>query len=284
MRMRRVTTRKCWVTGAGGLLGSTLVSSRWIPGGWDVVPLDRRGLELTDGAAVEARFRAERPLGLIHCAAMSRTVACERDPALARTINVEVTGRLARLFAGLPMVFLSTDLVFDGTAAPYGEGAATRPLSVYGQTKVEAEKLVLEDPAHWVVRTSLNHGRSPTGDRAFNEDMERAWAEGRRMNLFVDEYRCPIGAEVTARALWRLMEIGGGGVVHVAGSQRLSRWEIGCLLAGGDAARKALLGQASARELGDVRRPPDTTLNLGRARALLGFDLPAYSEWVRGWG
>lgn len=264
------------------MIGSAVVSSPWVPSGWRAVGLDRRALELTDFAAVEARFARDRPDALMHCAALSKSVACERDPALARLLNVEVTRRLSGLFRGLPMLFLSTDLVFDGTRAPYGEDAPTCPLSVYGETKVEAEGWVLGDPRHLVVRTSLNHGRSPTGDRGFNEEMVRAWAEGRRLDLFVDEHRSPIGAEVTARALWRLLEVGATGVVHVAGSQRLSRWEIGRLLAAGDASRMALVGAASARDFPGGRRPPDTTLDVRRAEALMGFELPGYEAWLGG--
>ena len=276
----KVTTRTCWVTGAGGLIGSAVVASRWVPSGWKAVGLDRRALELTDFAAVEARFLRERPDALIHGAALSKSVACQRDPVLARCLNVDVTRHLAGLFRGLPMLFLSTDLVFDGTRAPYGEDAPTCPLSVYGETKVEAERWVLEDPGHLVVRTSLNHGKSPTGDRGFNEEMERAWSQGRRLDLFVDEYRCPIGAEVTARALWRLLEVGATGVVNVAGSQRLSRWEIGRLLAAGDPGRLALVAPASAKDHPGARRPPDTTLDVRRAREWLGFDLPGYAAWL----
>jgi dTDP-4-dehydrorhamnose reductase len=275
-----MTTRKCWVTGAGGLIGNALVTSPWRARGWEAVGLDRSALDLTDEQAVSRRFAAERPDAVIHCAAMSRSPACQREPGLAWRANVEATGHLARLFAGRPMLFLSTDLVFDGGQAPYREDAPTRPLSVYARTKAEAEGLVLGDPAHLVVRTSLNHGTSPTRDRGFNEDMERAWAEGRILPLFVDEYRCPIGAEVTARALWRLLEVEARGVVHVAGTERLSRWEIGCLLAGTDARRRALMRPESLRDFQGTPRPPDTTLDVSRAEALMGWTLPRYSEWL----
>lgn len=275
-----MTTRTCWVTGAGGLIGHALITSRWRSRDWEAVALERSALDLTDEAAVSRRFEAEQPDAVIHCAAMSRSPACQREPERAQRVNVEATRHLARLFAGRPMVFLSTDLVFDGRQAPYREDAATGPLSVYARTKADAEGLVLEDPVHLVVRTSLNHGTSPTRDRGFNEDMERAWAEGRSLSLFVDEFRCPLGAEVTARALWRLLEVGARGIVHVAGRERLSRWEIGCLLAGGDARRRALVQTASLKDFPGAPRSPDTTLDVSRAEALMGWALPRYSEWL----
>lgn len=65
-----MTTRKCWVTGAGGLIGNAVVESPSLPRGWEAVGLGRSALDLTDEQAVSRRFAAERPDGVIHCAAM----------------------------------------------------------------------------------------------------------------------------------------------------------------------------------------------------------------------
>ena len=86
-------------------------------------------------------------------------------------------------------------------------------------------------PKHTVIRTSLNGGTSPTGDRGFNEQMRRAWQAGQTLRLFTDEFRSPIPAVVTARAVWELAARDRPGLYHVAGSERLSRWQIGQLLA-----------------------------------------------------
>lgn len=273
---------KCWVTGAAGLIGGTLTRSPGVPLGWEVVALHRGNLELTDFAAVERQFDRDRPLALIHCAAMSRSPQCQLEPAKARQWNVEVTRHLAELFAGRRMLFLSTDLVFDGQRGGYGEESAVRPLSIYAETKVEAEQWVLRDPRHLVVRTSLNHGWSVTGDRGFNEEMVQAWRLGRTLKLFRDEHRSPIPAEHTARALWELLGKECRGILHVAGSQRLSRWEIGCALASslGDAGFPCPMEPGSLREYNGAPRPPDTSLDSSRAQALLGFRIPGYADWL----
>jgi len=273
---------KCWVTGAAGLIGGTLMRIPGIPQGWEAVALHRGVLELTDFAAVDRRFESERPLALIHCAAMSRSPQCQAEPAKARQWNVDVTRHLAGLFAGRRMVFLSTDLVFDGQRGGYGEDSLVRPLSVYAETKVEAEQWMLRDPRHLVVRTSLNHGWSATGDRGFNEEMVKAWRAGRTLQLFLDEYRSPIPAEHTARALWQLLAKDCGGILHLAGSQRLSRWEIGCALAAtlGGEGIACPMEPRSLREYEGAPRPPDTSLDSSRAQALLDFRLPGYGEWL----
>ena len=93
-----------WITGAGGLIGSYL--QRTAPAHWTVRALTRPDLELTDRAAVETRFREERPALIVHSAALSKSVACEKDPALARKLNVEVTDHLTTFADGIPFFFL----------------------------------------------------------------------------------------------------------------------------------------------------------------------------------
>ena len=270
-----------WITGAGGLIGSHLVraAAQHAPG-WRAVGLTREDLELTNFAAVRERFRRDRPSLIIHAAALSRSPACQADPARARLANVAVTATLAELAAGIPFVFFSTDLVFDGRQGHYRESDAPNPLSVYAETKAEAERVVLANPRHLVLRTSLNGGISPSGDRGFNEELRRAWAAGRTTRLFMDEFRCPIPAAVTAQATWALALGQHAGLFHVAGSQRLSRWQIGQLVAARCPEIPPLLEPASLKEYVGAPRPADTTLDCSRAQAVLPFRLPGLGDWL----
>jgi dTDP-4-dehydrorhamnose reductase len=281
---------RVWVTGAGGLVGHALAAAA--PVGVAAAGLTRAELELTDAAAVESRFRHEAPAVVIHCAGLTRNPACTADPALARRLNVGVTGVLADRCgrAGIPLVFFSTDLVFDGRkGAPYVEADPVNPQGVYAETKAEAERLVLAAPRNLVLRTSLNYGRSPTGDRAFNEELVRAWAAGRETRLFTDEFRCPMPAEVTARAVWELVGqlpgAGAGmnppsGVYHLAGAESLSRWRIGELLAARHPGLRPRLVPAALRDHDGPARPPDCSLDCSRVQARLGFTLPRFSGWL----
>lgn len=274
-------TRTCWVTGAGGLIGSAVATSPWQPAGWTFLPLRRSDLELTDFSAVERRFALDRPDAVIHCAAMSKSPQCQSDHAGARLWNVEVTRHLADIFGGRRMLFLSTDLVFDGQSGGYDEKAAVNPLSFYAETKVEAERIVLKHPGHLVIRTSLNHGISPTGDRGFNEEMTLGWRAGRKFNLFTDEFRTPIPAVCTARALLELVGQQVDGILHVAGAERLSRWEIGQVLAESLPGLDCPMEPGSLKDYVGAPRSPDTSLECRRAQSLLSFPLPRYSEWLR---
>jgi dTDP-4-dehydrorhamnose reductase len=237
-------------------------------------------MDLTNPAAVAARFRADAPAAVIHCAALSRSPACQADPALAHRLNVEVTRQLAELAAHIPFVLLSTDLVFDGRKGGYAEDDAVGPLSVYAETKIAAEQLVRRHPHHLIIRTSLNYGRSPTGDRGFNEELANAWRAGRATPLFDDEFRCPIAAMETARAVWGLLESKGRGIFHVAGSERLSRWQIGRLVAALRPDLKPQIIAASLKSFQGPARPADVSLDCAKAERALGRKLPSFTEWL----
>src|SRR5437868_2461866 len=181
---------RVWITGAAGLIGSALIqtASTNVPG-WQVYGTIRHDGNLADAATVRTMFHSLQPDVIIHCAGLTQLAACEQNPAQARMLNIEVTARLAELadkirkVRKVRIVFFSTDLVFDGRAGQYDETADVNPLSVYGETKVQAERFVLTNPLHTVIRTSLNGGVSPSGDRGFNQVLRRAWQAGRPVDV-----------------------------------------------------------------------------------------------------
>jgi dTDP-4-dehydrorhamnose reductase len=273
---------RVWITGAGGLIGSYLVrlAEKYAPS-FRIVALTRAELDLTDFAAVERRFFAERPRLVIHCAAMSKSPDCQAHPAQARRINLEAAAHLAGLAAEADFIFFSTDLVFDGRKGNYAESDPVNPLSVYGETKAAAEAVVAKNSRHAVLRTSLNSGGSPGGRSAYNEQLRALWTEGKTLKLFHDEYRSPISAAVTARAVWEMAAQPRGGLWHVAGGERLSRLEIGRLLAARHPELPARLESGSLREYQGAPRPADTSLDCSKIQARLTFRLPGLTEWLR---
>lgn len=270
-----------WITGAGGLIGSYLArtAAEFAPS-WRIRALTRADLNLDDFDAVRTAFQKDSPQLVIHCAALASTPACEKNPALARKINVDITAKLAELAGGIPFIFFSTDLVFDGKSGNYDESAVINPLSAYAKTKAEAERIVLANPKHTVLRTSLNFGHSPTGDRAFNEQMAHAVARGETLKLFTDEFRCPIPAAATARAVWELAARNQPGLYHLAGSERLSRCQIGQLLANHYLKSKAKIDPSSLKDFRGLPRSPDTSLDCSKIQKLLSFHLPRFSQWL----
>ncbi len=269
------------ITGAAGLIGGYLVRTapRWVPD-WEVRGVTRAEVDLTDQRQVERLWDRYRPDLVIHCAALSRTGLCEQDPMQARLINVEATRILASLARDVPFIFLSTDQVFDGGKGQYVETDAVHPLNVYGQTKAEAEQVVLENPAHAVVRIALTAGTSPTRDRSFVEDMVRTAAKGMTLTLFTDEFRCPLPAGALVRALWKLGLQRRAGLYHLGGHERLSRWEIGELLARRFPELRYSIQPGLVADYHGPPRPPDLSMRSDKLQALLSFRLPGFRQWL----
>ena len=271
------------ITGAAGLIGQYLVKTapRWAPD-WHVQGLTRADLDLTDRANVERTWQSIKPAAVIHCAALSRTKDCEQDPASARRINVEVTAHLAQLSQDIPLIFLSSGEVFNGRTGWYREIDEPNPINVYGQTKLEAEQAVLQNPIHTVVRIVLTAGTSETGDRSFVEEMCRTAKAGKDVTLYADEFRCPLPAGVIARVIWELVDLKQPGLYHLGGSERLSRWEIGETLLPWYPELKGQLVEGSARNHIGSPRPADLSLRCNKIQSLLSFRLPGFREWLAG--
>jgi dTDP-4-dehydrorhamnose reductase len=277
-----LTEPLAWITGANGLIGNYLVQTapRSAPG-FRVRALTRADFDLLDFAAVEREFKKDRPQLVIHCAAITVVADAQKNPELARRVNVEATKFLAELAAEIPFVFFSTDLVFDGRKGGYTETDATNPLHVYGGTKLAAEEIVLKNPRHLVVRTSINAGKSFSGIRAFNEQLrESLRSAGQGMTLFTDEFRCPIPAVETARAVWELAQKGCVGIYHVVGAEKLSRLQIGRLLVPRWPEIQTEIKSGSAKDFPGPVRALDTSLDISKAQKALSAPLPRFSEWL----
>ena len=271
-----------WITGANGLIGNYLVQTAlsFAPR-VRVRALTRADFDLLDFAAVERAFKKDAPQLVIHCAAISTVGEAQKNPALARRVNVEATQFLAGLAAEIQFVFFSTDLIFDGRKGGYTETEAANPLHIYGETKLAAEEIILKNPRHLVVRTSLNGGVSSAGNRAFNEQLRQSLAAaGQGMTLFTDEMRCPIPAVETARAVWDLAGKRCAGIFHIAGAEKLSRLQIAKLLVPRWPEIKTEIKSGSAKDFPGPPRALDTSLDISKAQKVLSQPLPGLGAWL----
>ena len=271
-----------WITGANGLIGNYLVQTApQFASRWRVRAITRTDFDLLDFAAVERAFLKDKPALVIHCAAITVVSEAQKNPPFARRVNVEATKLLAELAAEIPFVFFSTDLVFNGRKGDYIETDTLNPLHIYGETKVAAEEIVLKNPRHLVLRTSLNYGQSLSGNRAFNEQLRRSLqSAGQGMKLFTDEFRSPIPAVETARAVWELVEKKCAGIYHVAGAEKMSRYQIGELLLKSWPEIKTKIEAGSAKDFPGPPRALDTSLNIAKVQKVLSAPLPGLNGWL----
>ena len=245
---------------------------------------DWHTLDLTEEGGLEEFMARQRPRIVWNCAAHSRVADCARSPDLAQQLNVEMPGRLAARCreSGARLVHVSTDLVFGAEEPPAGgfvEASPVGPLSVYGRTKVEGERQVLEQcPGAWVVRLPLLYGNSGGRGIGASDALLEAVDRDALPPLFVDEWRTPLEVSNAAQALVELGDTEGTGLLHVAGPERVSRYELGLAVLESmglapDLARDSVR-EARARDLPDLGpRPSDVSLDASRARELLSTEL-----------
>jgi dTDP-4-dehydrorhamnose reductase len=169
-----------------------------------------------------------RPTNIVHTGAMTSVSDCYARPAEAERVNTHATRVLAEAGAecGARLVFTSTDMVFAGDAAPYRESDPPRPLSHYGRTKVAAERSLAAFERTLIVRLPLMYGFACTGRETTFSKQIAALHSGQPLRLFTDEYRTPVWLPEAATALISLAGSDITGIIHVAGRERLSRFEM----------------------------------------------------------
>ncbi len=218
---------------------------------------------------VPALIRELRPDVVLHTAAAWRT----EDEA--RAVIVEGTRRIAEACAetGARLVHMSTDLVFDGEHGPYSEADAPAPVNFYGAAKAEAERIVVKTlPGAIIVRTSLVTCFDPPDPRT-EPILAALRGEREPLTLFTDEYRCPVRTDDLAAALVELAQNDFIGILHVAGPERLSRFELGLRIAACHGVNPATGIRAGLSTDSGMIRPRDCSLRIDLARRVLRTSL-----------
>ena len=211
------------------------------------------------------------PDAILHTAAISDSNYCQANPTESHAINVEASVTLARLAneRNIPMIFVSSDLVFDGNQAPYTETDAPNPLSAYGEQKAKAEEKILATcPKATVCRVPLMFGDSGPFAKSILQYTLRNLQQGIKMNLFVDEFRTPANAASVAKGFFLALKHQPR-ILHLGGVERISRYDFGVLIAGVFGLDSSLITPTKRAELNlPMPRPADVSLNSQKAMKL----------------
>jgi dTDP-4-dehydrorhamnose reductase len=239
------------VFGGTGYLGSELVRR-------GATGIGSRDVDVLDAAAVAHAIGEHAPDVVVNCAYRQGT-----DDMWE--VNRDGAANVARAARGHRFVHLSTDVVFSGSKGRYTEDDAPDPVTDYGASKAAAEPLALQEhPEALIVRTSLIYG-GPASPESKHEQSARDPGT----TFFTDELRSPVQVGDLAAAI---LELAGGdrtGVLHVAGSDDVSRCDFARLIAGD--VRCAPIPP-------ELVRPRDCTLDSARAQALLQVRLRGCRE------
>jgi dTDP-4-dehydrorhamnose reductase len=275
------------LTGGTGLLGTALL--RVIPAGYTVWatyftsgrfdPSDAYhtlALDIRDRAAVDNATDEVRPDIIIHTASIGNVDYCETHQEESWRVNVEGTRYLleAGLRHGSRFIYTSTNAVFDGEHAPYGEEDPPNPIHFYGRTKLASERLIEASRADaTIIRPILMYGwNTPTQRTNLVTWLLKELPKGQPVRLLKDVFCNPLAAFQCAEAVWRCVENRHPGCFHIAGRDRVSMYELGRTVAEVFGYAPSLLQPVSRDQLAQlVRRPADTTYRTHKMETVLGI-------------
>lgn len=272
------------VTGASGFVGGSVL--HFAHPDWAVHACSRSPLagapanvthhqfDLAEVAKTAEVVAAVKPDAILHIAAIANIDYAESHPAEATAVNTATTGRLAHLAKehGAKFVFCSTDNVFDGREGFYNESHPVCPVNFYGGTKVEAEVAVqstLENAA--IARVALVIGLPILGSgNSFLIKMEESLKVGTPIKIPENEVRSPVDVITLGKSLLELAGNDFRGVINLAGTTCLNRFEMAKQIATKLGHPTDLVQPINSNALkGRAPRPDDVSLDNALAREVL---------------
>lgn len=284
------------ITGANGLVGQKLVTNLQSKTSLDFLatslhankiktasPFSLRLMDIRNEKEIASVFRFYKPDVVIHTAAMTDVGPCETQQDTCWEINVKATNNVVRacLRHKARLIYISTDFVFDGEGGPYKEDDLPNPVSFYGKSKLEAEKVLMQNMDDWaIVRTILVYGISSNMARSnIILWVKKNLGAGQAIRVVNDQYRMPTLAEDLAEGIVQIAIRGAKGIYHLSGKDYLSIYEIALKTADFFHLDKKLITPVSSAKLKEVgKRPPRTGFILDKAKRDLGYEPRSIEE------
>jgi dTDP-4-dehydrorhamnose reductase len=246
-------------------------SSMWPLQGDGIIPCD-----LEDARSVEQLWDRYRFASLLSCAGNCRLKSCELDPRMAQRMNVIGTENVMRCAAshGARSIHLSIDLVFAGrTRGCYVETDTPDPVTVYGATMVEAERMIQRiHPDACILRISLPMGISFNGHAGAIDWIASRFKQDKPATLYFDEVRTPKYTDCMSRLFEQLLVQPLQGIYHAGGPRRLSLYEIAQIVNVVGGYDPELLQGCPRIEAGPIPpRAGDVTLDSSKLIDALGY-------------
>ena len=290
--------KKILITGSNGLLGQKLIDLYLknndvkliaTARGINRYPIDEGYeyaiMDITSFEQVQEVIKKYKPHCIINTAAMTNVDQCEEDMVGAENLNINAVSHLidAANQVDAHFIQLSTDFIFDGKAGPYKEDDEPNPLSFYGKTKLEAEKIIRTKSNKWsIIRTILVYG--------IVHDMSRSnivlWAKnalekGQPLKIVDDQFRSPTLAEDLAIGCQLVEQKEAEGIYNISGKDQMSIVSLVERVADYFQLDKTSIERVSSSTLNQpAKRPPITGFNLEKSIKELGYNPHSFEEGI----
>jgi len=284
------------ITGGNGLLGQKLVKLISEDSNHELLATGRgpvrfpynaeyQEMDISDAGSVERVFNDFKPEAVINTAAMTNVDQCELNQADCHIMNVDAVKVLISACTKYTsfLLHLSTDFIFDGSHGPLREEESPRPVNYYGETKLEAEDLIINSELNWALaRTVLVYG--------VVSDMSRSniilWVrdslnEGKTIRVVDDQWRTPTLAEDLADGCYRIVSQKATGIFNISGKDYLTPYQMAIYTADYFGLDKGLIEKTDSTEFKQpAARPMKTGFILEKAQKELGYEPHSFIEGI----
>lgn len=233
--------RKILGTGLSGMIGSRIIEQLQAKYNFEDISLEQK-IDITDRKRVLEKIRESQGDIVLHLAAKTDVDGCEKDKILgedgqAWKVNVLGTRNVVDgcLSTGKKIIYISTDFVFDGVNPPtggYTEDDLPNPISWYGRTKYEGEKIVKENGNNWLIlRLAFPYRSKFPQKKDFARAVLSLLEEGKRVRAVIDQFITPTFIDDFVLAIDRLINDWNCGIYHCVGSQTLTPYAAAKIIA-----------------------------------------------------
>jgi dTDP-4-dehydrorhamnose reductase len=288
---------KVLVTGANGLLGQQLIKVL-LHKNYQVIATSRgesrlpfqssdnytyHEMDVANAMDTLSVMSLEKPDVVVHAAAMTQVDDCELRPQQCEKINVQGTSQIltdAETFSS-HFIFISTDFVFDGEKGNYSEEEDTKPISLYGFSKLQAESMVQTSTIPFaIVRTCLVYGNLLKGTRSnIISWVKESLEQGKTIQVVSDQLRTPTYVEDLANGIALIIEKKATGIYHISGKDWLTPYDMAIKTANKfqlDISKIVKVDASTFKQPG--RRPVKTGFVIEKARKELGYEPMSFDE------
>ena len=273
------------ITGASGQLGMSL--KRIFNSKYEIISTTGNNnptgssmyLDVTNPMLFKEVVETTNPDLVINLAALTNVEFCEKNPELAYSINIGGMDNLVNAFKG-PIIHVSTDYVFDGEDGPYKEEDTTNPLNVYGLSKLESEKLLLDHSENsLVIRSNVLYDYSSKSEASFLNWVVDSLTQEKEINVVEDQWNNPTWTGSLAVVIDRAIDTQLTGLAHWGDGDLVSRFDFANKIADVFNLKKSLIKPILTSELNQTaKRPLKSGLKSDYAQNILNLEPPTIKE------
>ncbi len=244
-------------------------------------------LDVTNHYEVDKLINAIKPHIVIHTAAMTNVDQCEIEQDKCWLLNVKAVEYITKAcqYNHAFLIHLSTDFIFDGKDGPYDETASANPLSHYGKSKLEAEKIITQiNSLRWAIaRTMLVYGVAK--DMSRNNIVlwiKKNLEEGKPIQVINDQWRTPTLAEDLAMGCYQIAEKEATGIFNISGKDMLTPYQMAIEVADFFNLNKQLITETNSKHFTQpAKRPSKTGFIITKATEQLNYQPHSFKEGLQ---